>query len=223
MNSVRSVVCISLVILTLAGWVAPALAEEPQEVVDNSLTALKEMAADPGMDWFRNNVQKAKAVVIVPNTVKAGFIFGGSGGNGVVMTRGGKSWSHPSFVGLGSVTFGLQAGVEVGQLVLVVMTKKGLDALLSTKFQLGGDASVSAGPVGAGAKAATTDILAFSRSAGAFAGVTVEGATITPRDKWNRVYYDNPKVAPVDILVTRNQVNGGAEPLRKEMAEVGGR
>ena len=199
-----------------------AAAEGPQEVVDNATKAVKEMGADPSMEWFRNNAQKAKAVVVVPTLVKAGFIFGGSGGNGVVMTRGGKSWSHPSFVGLASVTFGLQAGAQGGQLILPAMTDKGRDAVLSNKFQLGGDASVAAGPVGAGAQAATTDILAFSRSAGVFGGVTVEGATITVRDKWNGQYYGEG-TRPVDIIETRNKTNPGAEELRKTMAAVGGR
>jgi lipid-binding SYLF domain-containing protein len=216
---------------TMIRWVAvlaalsiasSAAAEGPQEVVDNATKAVREMGADPNMEWFRSNAQKAKAVVVVPTLVKAGFIFGGSGGNGVVMTRGGKSWSHPSFVTMGSVTFGLQAGAQGGQLILLAMTDKGRNAILSNKFQLGGDASVAAGPVGAGAQAATTDILAFSRSAGVFGGITVEGATIAVRDKWNAKYYGEG-TRPVDIIETRNKTNPGAENLRKTMAAVGGR
>ena len=199
-----------------------AAAEGPQEVVDNATKAVQEMGADPSMQWFRDNVQKARAVVVVPTLVKAGFIFGGSGGNGVVMTRGGKSWSHPSFVTLASVTFGLQAGAQGGQLILLAMTDKGRNAVLSNKFQLGGDASVAAGPVGAGAQAATTDILAFSRSAGLFGGITAEGGTIAVRDKWNGQYYGEG-TRPVDILETRNKTNPGAEKLRVKMASVGGR
>ena len=199
-----------------------AAAEGPQEVVDNATKAVQEMGADPSMQWFRDNVQKARAVVVVPTLVKAGFIFGGSGGNGVVMTRGGKSWSHPSFVTLASVTFGLQAGAQGGQLILLAMTDKGRNAVLSNKFQLGGDASVAAGPVGAGAQAATTDILAFSRSAGLFGGITAEGGTIAVRNKWNGQYYGEG-TRPVDILETRNKTNPGAEKLRVKMASVGGR
>jgi lipid-binding SYLF domain-containing protein len=212
----------TFVVMTALLLAGGAAAEGPQEVVDNATKAVTEMGADPSMQWFRDNAQKARAVVVVPTLIKAGFIFGGSGGNGVVMTRGGKSWSHPAFVSLGSVTFGLQAGAQGGQLILLAMTDKGRNAILSNKFQLGGDASVAAGPVGAGAQAATTDILAFSRSAGVFGGITVEGATIAVRDKWNAKYYGEG-VRPVDILETRNKTNPGAETLRKTMADVGGR
>lgn len=211
-----------IALLATCTLAATATAEGPQEVVDNATKAVKEMGADPKMQWFRDNAQKARAVAVVPVMIKAGFIFGGSGGNGVVMTRGGKSWSHPSFVSLGSVTFGLQAGAQGGQLILLAMTDKGRNALLSNKFQLGGDASVAAGPVGGGAQAATTDILAFSRSAGVFGGITVEGATLAVREKWNAKYYGEG-TRPVDILETRNKTNPGAEKLRTTMASVGGR
>lgn len=99
---------------------------------------------------------------------------------------------------------------------------KGRNALLSNKFQLGAEASVAAGPVGAGAQAAITDILAFSRTQGVFGGISVEGATIAVRDKWNAEYYGEG-TRPVDILETRNKTNPGAEKLRVTMAKVGGR
>ena len=94
--------------------------------------------------------------------------------------------------------------------------------MLSNKFQLGAEASVAAGPVGAGAQAAITDILAFSRTQGVFGGISVEGATIAVRDKWNAEYYGEG-TRPVDILETRNKTNPGAEKLRVTMAKVGGR
>jgi len=213
----------SLAIVAALTLAATASAEGPQEVIDNAVEAVQDMGGDPGMGWFREHVQNAQGVVVIPSLVTAGFVFGGTGGNGVVMTRGGKSWSHPSFVSMGSVTFGLQAGAQAGQTILLIMTKKGVDAFLSTKFKLGTGASIAVGPVGQGAKVATADILSFSRAAGAFGGVTVEGATIGVRDGWNQEFYDNKEVRPVDILVTRNQSNPGATKLREAMAKVGGR
>jgi lipid-binding SYLF domain-containing protein len=210
------------VIVAAFGVATGAAAEGPQDVVDDSVKALEELSADPSMGWFRDNVQEAKAIVIVPNLVKAGFLVGGSTGNGVAMTRSDRGWSHPSFVTLASLNVGLQGGAQTGQLALLVMTDSGRDALLRNKFQLGGGISVAEGPVEAGAPAATTDILAFSRSKGVFGGVAIEGATIAVRDSWNEQYYGKEGVRPEDILASRNQVNPGAEKLRETAAAVGG-
>jgi lipid-binding SYLF domain-containing protein len=175
------------------------------------------------MRWFRNHVQKAKAIVILPSLMEAGFLVGGSGGNGVAMTRGSRGWSHPSFVTLASLTVGLQGGAQTEQLVLLVTSDRGRDALLRSKFQLGGGVSVAEGPMEASAKAPTADILAFSRSKGVFGGVAIEGATIAVRDSWNEDYYGKEGVRPEDILASRNQVNPGAKKLRQTAAAVGGR
>jgi lipid-binding SYLF domain-containing protein len=118
---------------------------------------------------------------------------------------------------MGSISLGLQAGAEVSEIILLVMTEKGMDALLSTSFKLGADASVAAGPVGAGAKAQTTDILAFARSSGLFGGISIEGAVITSRDAWNRQYYGR-NVRAVDIIIRRNVSNPGADALRNLVA-----
>ena len=172
------------------------------------------------MTWFRNNVKNAKGVFIVPTLGKAGFILGGSGGTGVLLARDERTgqWSYPAFYTMGSGTIGLQIGVQVAEVVLMVMTKKGMDSMLSTKFQLGGDVSVAAGPVGAGAQAATVDILQFARAKGVFGGLTVEGAVIGIRDSLNNAYYGNP-VRPVDILIRRDVSNTHANPLRKTLTK----
>jgi lipid-binding SYLF domain-containing protein len=209
-------------IVAVFGVAAGAATAGPQDVVDDSVKALEELSADPDTGWFRDNVQKAKAIVIVPSLVKAGFLVGGSGGNGVAMTRSDRGWSHPSFVTLASLTVGLQGGAQTGQLALLVMTDRGRDALFRNKFQLGGGVSVAEGPVEAGASAATTDILAFSRTKGVFGGVALEGATIAVRDSWNEEYYGREGVRPEDILAARDQVNPGAEKLRETAAAVRG-
>jgi len=153
-------------------------------------------------------------VFIVPQLLKAGFIFGGSGGSGVMLSRDKSSgkWSNPAFYTMGSVTFGLQIGGQAAEVVLLILTQKGMDAMLSTKFQLGGDVSVAAGPVGAGAQAATTDIIQFSRTKGVFGGLTLEGAVIAIRDKWNHAYYGK-ETSPLDILVKRTVRNKNAAAL----------
>lgn len=192
-----------------------------EEVVTEANATLQDFRDDPDMTWFREHIKDAKAVLIVPTLVKAGFIFGGSGGTGVVSVHDEKAggWSYPSFATIGSVSWGLQAGGEAAQVVLMAMTDKGRDSLLSTKAQLGADASVAAGPVGAGAQAATVDILQFSRTKGIFGGLTLEGSVIGVRDSLNNAYYGKV-VQPVDILITRSVENPQAKPLIETLDKV---
>jgi lipid-binding SYLF domain-containing protein len=223
MKTLHAIVIRAAVFAAAMGIAGVAAAEKPQAVVDNATQAIKDMGADPKMAWFRENVTKSKGVVVIPKYGKGALIIGGAGGRGVAMTRGGRSWSHPAFVTLSSLSLGLQAGGEGGELMLLIMTKKGFDAILGDKFKLGADASVAAGPATAGAQTPVADILVFSRTKGAFGGLAVDGAKLAVNEDWNRKYYKNEKVQPVDILVTRNQVNDAAEQLRVTMAAVGGR
>jgi lipid-binding SYLF domain-containing protein len=159
--------------------------------------------------------------MIVPVLVKAGLIFGASGGHGVLLVRGkkkGDGWSYPAFNFTGSVTFGLQIGAEAAQVVLMIMSDRGINAMLSTEFKLGADISVAVGPVGAGAQAATTDVLAFSMAKGLFGGLTVEGAVIKPSGDWNSAYYGKP-VDMGDIVIRRKAKNAGADALRAALAK----
>ncbi len=190
-----------------------------QELIDSCAITFKSLMADPNMGWLRTHIQSAKGIFICPTYMKGAFIFGADGGTGVLLGRDNRSgsWSYPAFYGMGSISFGFQAGAEVSEIVLLVMTDNGMDALLSTSFKLGADASVAAGPVGAGAKAQTTDILAFARSRGLFGGISIEGAVITSRDSWNRKYYGRD-IRPVDIIIRRNVSNPGADALRHLVA-----
>ncbi len=218
------IVCFTLTLLTFASATA-AQAETgssyspQQELVDKCVTTFKSLMADPNMTWLRTHIQSAKGIFICPQYMKGAFIFGADGGTGVLLGRNNRTgqWSYPAFYSMGSISFGLQAGAEVSEVVLLVMTDNGMDALMSTSFKLGADVSVAAGPVGAGAKAQTTDILAFAKSSGLFGGVSIEGAVITARDAWNRKYYGRD-VRPVDIIIRRNVSNPGAEKLRRLIA-----
>jgi len=207
----------TLIVTLLALSSQPAFSDEvveAQEIVDDAKLTFENFTADPNMGWFRDHIKNSKGVFIVPQLLKAGFIFGGSGGSGVMLSRDKSSgkWSDPAFYTMGSVTFGLQIGGQAAEVVLLIMTQKGMDAMLSTKFQLGGDVSVAAGPVGAGAQAATTDIIQFSRTKGVFGGLTLEGAVIAIRDKWNHAYYGK-ETSPLDILVKRTVRNKNAAAL----------
>jgi lipid-binding SYLF domain-containing protein len=201
-----------------AGTISSVCAEEdfskPEELVSRAQTTFERFVADPDMGWFRDHVKEAKAFFIVPRLIKAGFIFGGTGGSGALVARDERTneWSDPAFYTMGSVTFGLQIGGAADEVILMVMTPKGMDAMLSTSFKLGADASVAAGPVGTGISGATADILAFSRSKGVFGGLTIEGAVIATRDKWNTSYYGK-SVTAVDITVRRDVHNPRSEGL----------
>jgi lipid-binding SYLF domain-containing protein len=191
-----------------------------EALVDAATTAVTNFTVDPDMKWFRDNMSQAKGVLIVPQLVKGGFIFGGSGGSGVLLVKGdGNIWSDPAFYTMGSGTVGFQIGVEVSEIILMIMTDKGVDALLTSSFKLGGDVSIAAGPIGAGAKAQTADILAFSRSKGIYGGINIEGAVLKIRKDWNHDYYGS-ETSPRAILIERNATNAHADELRSAVANL---
>jgi lipid-binding SYLF domain-containing protein len=193
-----------------------------QELVTEAQYTAHRFADDSGIEWVRKNVGHVKGVFIIPEQIKGAFMVGASGGSGVMLAhRKDGAWSDPGFYTMGSLSFGFQAGGEVSEIVLLVMTDKGLDAFKNTSVKLGADVSVAAGPVGAGAKAATADVLAFSRQKGLYGGVSVEGAVITTRDEWNTAYYDKP-MTPGQLLFTKSPGNPNAEGLRREVAQLFG-
>jgi SH3 domain-containing YSC84-like protein 1 len=200
-----------------AALVAPsAIAQpDPQAAVAASEATMSNFLRDPDMDWLQRNFSRAKAVLISPEIVKAGFIFGGSGGRGIVLAKDPKTgkWTGPAFYNLATASVGFQAGIAVSEGVALVMTDKGFNSLLATSFKLGGDASVAAGPVGAGAKSdIVADIITFSRSKGVYGGLNFDGTVVTASDDWNDKYYGK-KVLPPDILVRGSVHNKAADKL----------
>jgi len=197
----------------------PARAEyytNPESLVNQATVVYRGFLADPDMQWFRNNVSTARGIFIVPQLLRGGFIVGGSGGRGVLLALDPTSgrWSSPAFYSMGSLSVGFQIGADASEIILLVMTDRGLNAMLSTDFKLGADVAVAAGPVGISAKAQTADILAFGRSQGLYGGISLEGAIINPLDDWNRQYYTSP-VQIFDILITQKYTNPQADALRQ--------
>jgi lipid-binding SYLF domain-containing protein len=188
------------------------------ELVLKSEAVFKSFMADPQMEWFRNNVTQAKGIFIVPRMIRGGFFIGGSGGSGALLAKHRETgkWSYPAFYTMGSVSFGMQIGADASEILLLVMTDKGMDAMLSSEFKLGGDVAMAAGPVGAGTKAQTADILAYGSSKGAYVGISIEGAVVAPRYKWNNTYYGK-EVTLVDILINQTESNPQADNLRAAM------
>ena len=162
---------------------------------------------------------RARAVLIVPDLVKGGFIFGAEWGTGVLLARdGGGRWSGPAFYSVASGSVGLQIGVSDAETIFVVMSEAGLRAVMENRFKAGADAGIAVAHVGAGAEAATTtnagaDIYAFNKAVGAYGGASLEGSAILPRHSWNAAYYGgNP--APEDILIARRLDSPQADRLR---------
>jgi SH3 domain-containing YSC84-like protein 1 len=173
-----------LSLVALLGSMAFATAKEDSvERLQNAGKVLREIMDAPDKGIPEEVLDDAKCIVVVPNLIKAGFIIGGKHGRGVASCRTATGWSAPAFVSVGGGSGGLQIGVEGVDLVMLVMNDKGLQHLLSSKFQISGEGSAAAGPVGRHASAGTdwkmnAELLTYSRSKGVFAGLTLEGAVI---------------------------------------------
>ena len=218
-------VLFAIIISTMVfGFAIPATAAEPieqQGLVDKARVTFESFMADKNQSWLKENLNQAHGLIIIPSLLKAGFVIGGSGGSGVLIVKDNKTgqWSEPAFYTLGSGTFGLQIGAEAAEVIMMVRTQKAVDALFTSSFKLGGDTSVAVGPVGAGAKSNIfADILSFSRTKGAYAGVSLEGSVISTRGKWNEAYYGKA-VSPVDIIVKHSVSNPGSKALRASVAK----
>jgi lipid-binding SYLF domain-containing protein len=208
---------VSGLLLLFAG--APGIASaqlEQQDLVHSAQTTFANFMHDPDMTWLQQNIKQAKAVLIAPSMAKAGFIVGGSGGRAVLIARDPQTgqWKGPAFYTLMTGSFGFQAGIQLSEVVTLVMTDRGVNSLLSDSFELGADASVAAGPVGAGARSdITADFVAFSRSKGVYGGVNLEGTLVRAAHDWNEAYYQKNSVLPPDILVRGTVHNGQADAL----------
>jgi len=197
----------------------PALAtdaEDAKGLVQKSQATISGFAASKDYASLGPALGQAKAVLIFPQILKAGFILGGSGGSGVLLVRNEKAgtWSGPAFYTMGAASLGFQAGASAAEVVMVVHTQKALDSLYSTKVKLGADASVAAGPKGIGTGAAIdADFIVYSKAKGAFAGLAVEGSVIDVRENLNAAFYGKP-ATPVDILVSKTVSNPAATGLQ---------
>ena len=154
-------------------------------------------------------LDKAEAVAVFPNVIKAGFIVGGRGGRGVISRRIRGGWSAPAFFNLGGASIGLQIGASSTDFVLLFMNQDALKGLLEDKFEIGGEGSVAAGPVGRAASASTdaqlkAGIISYSRSKGLFAGLELKGVVINPDNDDNRAVYG---LTARDILTGDNKMS----------------
>ena len=194
--------------------------EDATERLENATTVLHEIMGMPDKGIPEEVLEHAKCVAVIPHMVKGGFIFGGKGGKGVATCRTANGWSAPAFITISGGNWGLQIGVQAVDLVMIIQNEKGMQKLLESNFQIGGDASAAAGPVGRHAEAGTdwkmdTEILTYSRAKGAFAGLTVEGASLRQdSDSRHAMYAD---VTTRALLLGEVPVPAAARPFLAEV------
>jgi lipid-binding SYLF domain-containing protein len=173
---------VAMLSLTSIGWAGTGR-EATVDRLNHAGAVLHEIMSAPDKGIPEEVLEHAKCVAVVPHMLKGGFVFGAENGRGVVTCRTDNGWSAPAFFTITGGSWGLQIGLEGVDLVMIIQNDRGMQRLLSSQFQLGGDASAAAGPVGRHASADTdwklnTEILTYSRARGAFAGLTLTGADI---------------------------------------------
>src|SRR5262249_55743622 len=205
---------------TLGGCATQSVSHvEPEWLVADAQTTLSNFIRDPDQTWIQDNLSRARAVLIAPRVVRAGFIFGGSGGRGVLVARDGRAWAGPAFYNLATASVGFQAGIDVSEVCIVVMTDRGFNSLLSTSFKIGGDASIAAGPGGAGARSTiTADLISFTRAKGVYGGLNLDGTVVSTNVPWNDAFFGGNNLLPPDILIRRTVTSQKAAPLLADVA-----
>jgi lipid-binding SYLF domain-containing protein len=211
-------------LLVAVAAAAPAHAQsDQQKLVDKARFTVEEMRHDSEFTYSADLLRRAKAVMVVPELTKGGLIVGGQGGGGVLLaktSRGG--WSYPAFYSIGGATLGFQVGVQQAEVIFFVMTDRAMQAWLRNEFKLGTQDGVAVFVVGKekgpNPESSTgADAIAWVKATGAYAGITVEGTSVSFNTDDNRKYYD--KTLNADEIVLRGEAaNPGAEPLRNALA-----
>ena len=221
---------ISLLLMSFIGTVgtyawAGSAREDTVARLQSSVEVLHAVMATPDKGIPEEVLSGAKCILVVPNLIKGGFIFGGKHGRGVASCRTSNGWSAPAFVSVGGGSWGLQIGVEGVDLVMLVMNEQGFQHLLSSKFALTGEGSVAAGPVGRHASAGTdwkmnTEMLTYSRSKGVFAGLTLEGAVVEQDNDSTHAIYGKHMMFR-NILSGKAPAPASADAFLKAVSEAG--
>ncbi|MGA2169138.1 MAG: lipid-binding SYLF domain-containing protein [Terracidiphilus sp.] len=184
---------VAVLSLTSIGW-AGSNREQTENRLDHAGAVLHEIMSAPDKGVPEEVLEHAKCIAVVPHLLKGGFVFGAENGRGVATCRTANGWSAPAFFTITGGSWGLQIGIEGVDLVMIIQNDTGMEHLINSNFQLGGDASAAAGPVGRHASADTdwkleTEVLTYSRARGAFAGLTLTGAAIRRDDDSTEAIY----------------------------------
>lgn len=220
----------SLLLMSCIGLIgtyawAGSAREDTVDRLQKSVDVIQAIMSTPDKGIPEEVLNNAKCILVVPDLIKGGFIVGGKHGRGVATCRTPEGWSAPAFVSVGGGSWGLQIGVEGVDLVMLVMNDQGFQHLLSSKFELTGEGSVAAGPVGRHASAGTdwkmnTELLTYSRSKGVFAGLTLEGAVVQQDDDSTRAIYGK-HMKFRNILSGKVSTPKSAEAFMKAVSDAG--
>jgi lipid-binding SYLF domain-containing protein len=221
---------ISLLLMSCMGMMgtyawAGSNREDSVERLQSSVEVLHSIMSTPDKSIPEEVLSNAKCILVVPNLIKGGFIIGGKHGRGVATCRTSDGWSAPAFVSIGGGSWGLQIGVEGVDLVMLVMNDQGFQHLLSSKFELTGEGSVAAGPVGRHASAGNdwkmnTEVLTYSHSKGVFAGLTLEGAVVEQDNDSTRAIYGK-NMTFRNILSGKVSTPKSADAFMRAVSEAG--
>jgi lipid-binding SYLF domain-containing protein len=202
--------------------VADSDRDDDIERIHRSAQVFKEIMSTPDKAIPQELLESAKCIAIVPGEKKVAFMFGGRYGKGLATCRTARGWSAPLFLAVSGGSFGLQIGASSTDIVMLIMNDNGMQSLLSDKFKIGADATTAAGPVGRHVAAGTdlkltAEILTYSRSKGAFAGVSLDGAVVEADKSGDRALYGS-NVNRQETLEAKVKTPEAAESLLKEIA-----
>jgi lipid-binding SYLF domain-containing protein len=197
---------------------------DQQAVIEGARKTLADLRHDKEFGNAKTLLRQARAVMIVPKLYKGGFIVGGEGGDGVVMVRGHAGWSDPAFYAIGAASLGLQIGVQQAEMIMLVMTEKGVQSLLRDEFKIGAQAGIAVATLGSGIEGAIAgksppDIVVWSSATGVYGGLTIDGSVIRSKPNDDRAFYGRA-VTTRDVLYAATPTNR-ADALRHSLATFG--
>jgi lipid-binding SYLF domain-containing protein len=200
-----------------------AQASDQTSLLRGATETARHMKHDPSFQAARDMLGRARAVLIIPNLVRGGFIFGAEGGDGVLVARVRHGWSSPAFYNMGSASFGFQAGLEKAEIVLLVMSDRALRALERSEFKFGAGAGLTVVTASAGVEGATApnlsgDIVVWTSATGAYGGLTLKGSVVKADDDRNADFYGRSVSVPT--ILASGVKNPRADDLRAELASV---
>lgn len=216
-----------IVCLALIAGPTPAAANDAQKLVDDATSMVRSMLADQEWQDFHALMKDARAVVLVPDFLEAGFFIGGAGGQCLIVARTGPdgAWSAPSFCMIGEASLGLQVGFQKSEMIMLVMNDEALVEIADGTAKFGGEAGLAVGMLGSGIKGATTlnfdkDIYAFARNQGLYGGIVIDGGWIEPDRDYNQAYYGRA-VSAQHILIDRRVANPATNRLIAALKQPG--
>ena len=196
MKKALACICLSFLVASMAAFASTK--EDLQSRVEAAKNVLDEIMNAPDRTVPSDILRSATCVAVVPGMVKGAFVFGAQYGQGVVTCRTGHGWSAPVFIRMAGGSFGFQIGGQATDLILIAVNDRGMQDLLKNKFKIGGDASAAAGPVGRAGQASTdwkmgAELLSYSRNKGLFAGIDLDGTSVSQNGEDTEVYYGGPQ------------------------------